>query len=238
MKICIVENEAPVAERLKGYIEKFAKEKEIFLESAVFSNAVDFLTDYPSKVDAVFMDIEMPMMDGMTACEKLRERDKNVQIVFVTNMAQYAIKGYKVHALDFLVKPVDYFDIQLVMEKIITLMPSNAEEFLYVNANDGMRRVSFSEIRYVEVYGHNVCLHTRDENIVFRGTLKDIESQADKNLFARCNNCYLVNMYYVIKLKGDQLYLEGGDVLHVSRTRKKQFLNSLTNYINRVGGNL
>ncbi len=238
MKVAIVENEADTAKKFKKYIERFSAERGLVCEVAVFYNAVDFLTDYASDCAAVFLDIQMPMLDGMRAAEKLRKIDQGVQIIFVTNMAQYAIRGYKVRALDFLVKPVGYFDVALEMEKLMRLSRTSPDDFLWINSAGTMRRVHFDEIRFIEIVSHDVCVHTRDETLCYRGTLKELIPKLDKNTFSRPDNCYIVNMYYVKAIKADIIYLDDGEQLHISRTRKKQFMSDLTNYINRTGGNV
>lgn len=159
--IAVVEDDAEQAERMCSYLEKYEKEKGIALEVIVFRNGIDFLTDYTHEFSAVFLDIQLPMMDGMSVAERLRQKDEDVLIVFVTNMAQYAIKGYKVNALDFLVKPVSEFEVFMELDKIFRHVKSKEKEYLYVNTPGGMRRVSFSEIYYVEMINHNICLHTK-----------------------------------------------------------------------------
>lgn len=199
----------------------------------MFFNGVDFLTDYTEEYDAVFLDIEMPLMDGMETAERLRKKDENVAIVFVTNMAQYAIKGYRVNALDFLVKPVDAFDITLEMEKIFRISGRRMKESLWISAAGMLRKVVIEEIRYVETINHNVILHLKKETLSYRGTLKELEARLNGRLFVRPDNCYLVNMYYIRCVEGNDVYLTTGEVLHISRPRKKTFLAELNEYINR-----
>lgn len=233
MRIAVVENEEKQARSLKKQIEDVALRKEWECRVDLFFNGVDFLTDYTEEYDAVFLDIEMPLMDGMETAERLRQTDENVAIVFVTNMAQYAIKGYRVGALDFLVKPVDEFDVTLEMEKIFRISARLAKKSVWINAAGALRKVVVSEIRYIETINHNVVLHLKKEELSYRGTLKDIESKLDEGLFARPDNCYLVNMYYIRCVEGSDVRLTSGEILHISRPRKKAFLEKLNGYINR-----
>lgn len=138
MKIAIVENDAEQVVRFIGHIKKYSAESGEDCGVVAFGNGIDFLTDYSGDFDAVFMDIDMPLMDGMTAAEKLREIDENVPIVFVTNLAQYAIKGYKVQALDYLVKPVGYFEVALELKKINSLRKNMAGDFVWLTVSGAM----------------------------------------------------------------------------------------------------
>lgn len=235
LKIAVVENEPEQAELLRGYVERYSEERQEKCQVVTFPNGLDFLTEYRAGFDAVFMDIKMPLVDGMEAAEKLRRIDKDVCLVFVTNMAQLAIRGYKVNAMDFMVKPVTYYDFALEMDKISKEHARRAKDYLWVSAGGQLRKLSFSEIYYIEIVMHDVCVHTEKETITFRGSLKNLEERLDPFSFSRCNNCYLVNLQYVSEIKEDTVLLESGDALRISRPRKKQFLNSLTAYFAGLG---
>lgn len=235
LKIAIVENEDDQANLLRGYVMRYAEEKGVKCGVKIYSNGLDFISDYKPGFDAVFMDIKMPLVDGMEAAERLRRIDGDVLLIFVTNMAQLAIKGYKVKAMDFIVKPVPYFDFALEMDKIRREHDRRAEDFIWVKSAGVLRRIDFSSICYIEIIMHDVYVHTECETVNFRGSLKELETKLDPRLFSRCNNCYIVNLQYVTGVKDDTVLLEGGAELHMSRTRKKQFMADLTTYFSGGG---
>ena len=104
VNIAVVEDNEREREILTEYLKRFSPQFAI----EVFSSAVIFLTDYTPKYDIVFMDIDMPCLDGMSAAAKMRKLDDRTCLIFVTNLAKYAIKGYEVQAFDFMVKPLTY----------------------------------------------------------------------------------------------------------------------------------
>lgn len=231
LKVAIVENEPEQAELLAGYVRRYAAENGEECSAVIWLSGLDFVSDYAGGYDAVFMDIRMPLLDGMSAAEKLRETDEHVPLVFVTNMAQFAIKGYKVGALDFLVKPVGYFDFALELRKIARLKARSAGDFMWVTASGALRRVPIAEISYIEILNHNVSVHTDGGVISFRGTLKEIEEKLTGKPFSRCDNCFIVNLRRVVGVEGDTVIMDQGDKLHASRLRKKGFLADLTAFI-------
>lgn len=231
LNIAIVENEKEQSEQLRQYAERYAYEHGGRCRVTQYENGLDFISEYKGGFDAVFMDIKMPLMDGMEAAEKLRKVDQDVSLIFVTNMAQLAIRGYKVSAKAFIVKPVAYFDFALELDKIRKEAERRGVSGLWVNAGGAMRKVAFADIRYIEVAAHDICIHAKGETLTFRGSLKHIEEKLPQDLFSRCNSCYIVNLAYMYEVREDVAVLEDGTELRISRPRRKQFLSSLADYI-------
>ena len=235
IRAAIVEDDKEAAELLAGYLVRYGKENGIEFFSEHFDNAVNFLEKYRDKYDIVFMDIEMEDLDGMSAAKKLRERDKSVTLVFVTNMAQFAIKGYEVDALDFIVKPVGYHDFSFRLAKAVARINANAEKYVSVSlTGGGYAKLIVGHIKYVEIMKHRIVYHTEDGDFETYGTLKNVESELKGAHFARCNSCYLVNLRFVRSVR-DMMCDVAGEKLKVSQPRKKDFLKALGDYI---GGGL
>ena len=233
IKTAIVEDEKDAADTLNAYIGRWADENGETLGVKIYDNAVTFLTDYRADADIVFLDIEMPMLDGMSAAEKLRETDPYVIIVFVTNMKQYAIRGYSVGALDFIVKPVSYAALSSLMTKARKLISSRGGSEITVGSGSAVRRVPLSRILYVEVSRHRLTYHTEDGDFETWGNLGDIEAELPADSFSRCNSCYLVSLGHVIAVEVDDVLLAGGVRLRISHLKKKNFLADLARYIGR-----
>ena len=106
LRIAIVEDEKDSLDRLTGLIKRYEKERDCECGVSVFGDGMNFVSDYCRVYDVVFMDIEMPFLDGMHAARKLRELDPSVMLVFVTRLASYALAGYEVDAAGYIVKPV------------------------------------------------------------------------------------------------------------------------------------
>mgnify|MGYP003379117498 CR=1 FL=1 len=127
MRIAIVEDEAEQREQLRSYILQYAGETSRSFDVVTFFNALELLEDYTPQYDIILLDIEMPGLNGMEAAERLRLVDGDVVLMFVTNMAQYAINGYAVGALDFVLKPVTYGQLALKLKKAMTIVASREQ---------------------------------------------------------------------------------------------------------------
>ena len=94
---------------MQEYVRRYTRQYGTEFEVTVFADGVDILEDYRAVYDIIFLDVEMKHLDGMTTAERIRQMDADVILIFITNMAQYAIRGYSVGALDYVLKPVPYF---------------------------------------------------------------------------------------------------------------------------------
>lgn len=229
LKIAIVEDEESCAEQLKRYLQRFEREHGETLDCICFSNGMDFVSDYTPIYDVIFMDIEMPHLDGMTAAKKLRGMGDTSCLIFVTNMSQFALNGYEVEALDYIVKPVSYFTFSVKFERAVEIAKKKKKKELFFLRKDGAKKIYIDDILYVEVYKHHIIYHTQEEEIEMRGTMKDTLRQLQGMDFVLCNKAYLINLRYVSQVKQNMVYVLN-EPLIISRNRKKEFLEALTKY--------
>ncbi len=231
MKIGILEDERDVAEKIKGYVQRFFDEKGENVQIYTYSDAYSLIESNYYDMDVLFMDIQMSMMNGMEAATYIREKDPQVIIVFVSNLSQYAVEGYSVNAFDFILKPVDYNGFSMKLERICKEIGHRKNDsFINIKTKDGFIRLNVSEISYVEVKGHDLIYHTESRTIATRNTLKNVASELEGHYFSLCNNCYLVNLAYVRRV-GKTVFLSTGDELPISQGKRKQFMTELAKYM-------
>ena len=230
IRIAIVEDDKACIKQFCSYLEMYKKENNVSFEITIFTDGAKLTSDYKPLYDILLMDIEMPKMDGMTAAQLIRKSDSYVTIIFITNMAQYAIKGYEVDALDYVLKPVSYFAFSMKLTKALRSIKHSKPISILIQNQEGLRKVESDEIIYIEIVDHWLHIHTLDGVFKMLGSLKDMESQLEKQHFVRCNRCYLVNLKHVKYVKADYVILRGELKLQISRPRKKEFQKELMNY--------
>ena len=234
IRIAMVEDEAAVREQLQGYIQRYTRQYGTAFAVTEFSDGVEILDAYRPVYDIVLLDVEMKHLDGMETARRIRELDRDVVLLFITNMAQYAIKGYAVGALDYVLKPVPYFAFSQQLQKAEEKLRRRARHYLAVPVEGGLRRLDTAQIYYMESEGHRVHFYTEEGEFSAPGALKTFEEKLADLPFARCNSGYLVNLAQVKSVQ-QGLAQVGPYELQVSRPKRKSFLAALADYIGGEG---
>ena len=228
--IAIVEDDPEVRQQLVEYVHRYERQFGRMFEQTVFEDGDEIVSDYRAVYDIILLDIQMRRMDGMAAAEAIRKVDKDVILIFITNMAQFAIRGYAVDALDYVLKPVPYFAFSRQLQKAVDRLRKRQKTFLTVPVDGGLRRIDVASIYYLESEGHYVRIYTENGDLLTSGSLKSYEEKLANKPFARCNSGYLVNLAQVLGVQQNTVQV-GPHELQVSRPKKKAFLEALTDYI-------
>ncbi|MCR4869665.1 MAG: LytTR family DNA-binding domain-containing protein, partial [Atopobiaceae bacterium] len=158
LRVAIVDDEAEVRGELAGMVERFADERGEQIVAACYADGKEFLASGATE-DIVLLDIEMDDVNGMDMAHLLRRKGVTSEIIFVTNMAQYAIKGYEVGAIDFIVKPVRYTSFAFKFRRAVEAAKRKGNSRIAVETREGVRYISSADLVYVEVRGHKLIYH-------------------------------------------------------------------------------
>ena len=228
MRIAVVDDEAASAQKLQEYLYRYAKEYAQTIDVQCYQDGFAFINGFKGQFDVVLLDVSMPGMDGMETAKRIRRSDPDVVILFVTNMAQYAIKGYEVDALDYILKPISYFAFSQRLNRAISRVKSRTKHYLVVTTKNGTKKLDVTSIYYVESRGHTLVYHTATEDYTSSGTMKEIEEKLLPYHFFRCNKGYLVALQHVDGIENG-CAMVNGEALLISRARKNEFMEALAN---------
>lgn len=228
--IAIVEDEADFSAQLQEYVGQYQREHNLQLKVSVFGDGAEILKDYQPIYDIILLDIEMPQTNGMDAAEQIREMDSDVVLMFITNMAAYAIRGYEVGALDFVMKPISYYTCSMKLTRALKRVKQKEKQQILLTLPDGVKKFGIQQIYYVEVQNRMLHYHTDEGEYVVRGTMQSVEQMLASYPFVKCNHWYMVNLMHVSEVRKNMATV-GGDELEISRRNRAAFLKALTEYM-------
>ena len=232
LRIAIVEDNPDELKVLVKALNTYSSNRDEEFKITHFPSGESFLEGYTKGFDLIFFDIALSGLSGMQTAESLRKIDADIPIIFVTNLAQFAVKGYEVDAYAFIVKPVNYPDLEFKMDKLIERIRSKQEKKILIKTGPQHVAVLVSDILYVEILGHKIIYHTIRGDFETYGVLRKLEAELEGESFYKCNSCYLVNLRYVDSVSGYEVHL-GSTSLVVSHPRRKGFVKALNEYFQK-----
>lgn len=229
--IAIVEDDPRYQKQLSDFIAQYQADHGEQFKISLYANGMEIVEHYALNYDIILLDIQMELMDGMETAQRIREIDKDVVLIFITNLPQFALQGYEVEALSYLLKPINSFAFaQELHRAVVRVKETRSEAYLHIMQKNGLLRLTASHITYVESQGNDVIYHTLEGDYTARDSLKGVEEKLPANAFYRCNNCYLVNLAQVERVNKNEVVVAGAQ-LQISRLRKKGFMEALAAYV-------
>ena len=226
LKIVVVEDEESEFEYIRPMLAKYFDSIDREFRLQHFAEAEMFLSNYDPETDIILMDIELGKESGMDAAREIRKRDEDVVIIFCTKMAQFAVQGYQVNALDFIVKPYTYENLAFRLNRAMKAI-GKEKRFILVKTKEGSQNLSLDDILYFDVFGHSLGIHTLKQTLYSWGSLGKYEETLKSQGFLRCSNSALVNAKHIKTIHGKEVLMDNGDKITISRPRHKAFLQAL-----------
>ena len=228
----IVDDEAIAREIIASHVAQI-ETIEVIAQCKNAIEAFNFISN--NKVDLIFLDINMPEISGISFAKAI---NKDIKIIFTTAYRDYAVEGFDLQAVDYLLKPIAFERLLQAVNRYFevasttidtTLTTTESNDFIFVRSDRRMLKVDFNAIIYVESYSDYIKIHLQDETITTRETITSIEAKLPKTQFLRIHRSYIVCIAKIQSFTNEHLTVNR-KALSISRSYKKEVLKRLENF--------
>ncbi|SHH44759.1 LytR/AlgR family response regulator transcription factor [Clostridium grantii] len=234
MRIAICDDLKVERDALRKCIDKNQINTQVF----EYENGNEFLVHHKiNRYDMVFLDVLMPIINGINVAEAIREYDKETPIVFITTSKEFAVKSYRVFAFDYILKPIKEIEIQNCLCRFLALKKNKESISVKVMGID--LKICISNILYLESNLHKIMFHLEDKReIKLIAKLSDYEMLIESFNFYRCHKSYIVNLEHISSIAGEQFIMTNGDKVKISRQYFSDAKKIYFNYMFSDKGNV
>jgi DNA-binding LytR/AlgR family response regulator len=224
---CVITDDEPIARKgLQGYIEKIDFLELVGVcEDAIQLNSL--LKQQP--VDLLFLDIEMPYVTGI---DFLKNTPQAPKVIFTTAYEQYAIKGYELDVLDYLLKPISFERFLKAANKAYDYFAgatANQANYLFIKTDNKLEKVNLHELLFVEAMENYVALYTADKKLITHSTLKALQEKLPAAQFIQPHKSYLVNIQCIQSIESNILHVAGQYQIPISKYQKDEVMERIVN---------
>jgi two-component system LytT family response regulator len=234
IRIAICDDEHTIVKKLENIVHDYDSRKHSQFEIHTFSDGIDLISS-KLKFDLIFLDIEMPNIDGIKAAKKIREKDKNVRFVYVTSHSECALNVFAVHPFDFAVKPVDANKIHEILSEYIEYSRQrDFEEKVTLKTTSGTIVLNLKNVVAFEYTDNRrILVHTADKIDEIRGSITEILKTISSEHFVSPHKSFIVNLREVNKIADFTIFMSNGLKIPVAQKRLKEFQTVLSLYMHK-----
>lgn len=220
---CIIVDDEQSSQRVLQYFIEDTETLQLQCICNSAKEAFDYLKKHPN-VDLIFLDINMPHQSGLDFYKALKSPPN---VIFTTAYPQFAVEGFEVNAVDYLLKPIAYKRFLTAVDKVVALLgnPNETNKFIILKENKSLHKVSLESIMYVEAFGDYVKVHSVERTIITHSTFSKFLNGLSEN-FLRVHKSYSINLNHMSQLSGNQISV-GDSKIPVGQTYKQAVLKAL-----------
>lgn len=222
MLIGICDDNPLTLKKIGEYIDTINKKKTYTLEARYYKSGEELLLEYTNQYKLLLLDIEMKELNGIETARKIREKDKEVKIIFITNFLQYATEGYKVNAYRYLLKPISYQVFVKEIDSVLEEIDKSCKE-IFIKSKNKSYKMKLNDLIFIESYGHYIIYHMKEEKISVRSSLKLLNKELSDYYFFQVHKSYIINLSYVSSYNYQSVTMETGESIPISKYRYQEF---------------
>ncbi len=232
LKIAVCDDDDSIIKTIGDFLYDYGRENDITFEIFCFSDGTDLLAS-KQRFDLIFLDIEMRHINGLDAAVSIRETDMNVKIIYITNHTAYFERAFKVHAFDYITKPLSQERLLDVMNDYFASLHDISDLTMQFLTSDGFVNVKLNDIySFFAEAKKKILMHTIDGDIMIFENLRDIYNKLDKTQFYMTKRGSIVNLRHVKRLKNDGvIIMKDGSWMALAVNKKEEFTKKLSSIL-------
>lgn len=233
MRIAICDDETQIRELLKDKISRYCFTNNIELSLETFENGEELLQGDFQTFDVLFLDMDMPGIDGLETAKEIRKENRDMLITFLTAYSEFVFESFKVDAFRYLVKPVPEQELTETLDAIREKLCAPEENLSFQFQNE-MYSIRYSDIIYIEGMRDKLWIYCKDATYRWRGTLKNLNEMLQEKGFFQVHRSYIINMNKIQKYNSQTVVMESDYKVPISKYRLDAFKEEYIKYWSKI----
>lgn len=229
IKIAICDDEKTMCEYLKQKVSEILKQWDIVFSIICYTDALECFQSCLA-FDLMFLDIQMPNLNGIELAKKLRKQSVKCELIFVTILKEYVLYAFEVEAADYIYKPIELHHLEKALKRVIKRLEKQYKKCIFVQTKNYCKTIYLEEIYYIEVINRKIYVYTQNGIIEYYGKLQEVQNQLDER-FIKCHRSYIINIDYLNHYENGMIQMKNGSTVPVSRLRQKELIDTVFQYI-------
>lgn len=241
IKVAVCDDEPEIADEAERYILQYGSENDIDFQINKYSCG-EMLLNAEKCFDVIFLDIIMDKINGIETGKAIKNSNIKTHIIYITNFTNYSMSAHKVHAFDFIEKPIDYLKISEVLDDLVKYMSDGQTEYIRVKTDSGAETfINVDDILFFEYReARNIVMYTADNSstgIVIRDTMYELYERLNKTKFFMPHRAFIINFKFVISadMKEFKITMSNNKNIYISQRKRKEFKEKLHKYMRTKG---
>lgn len=230
IQIAICDDDVTSTQQIAQYLKEYPDAS--FQIHTFFDGST--LLSHPDSFDIILLDIDMPGLNGIDTAKQLRQKDKQVLLIYITNYSDYSVFAFAVHAFSYLLKPISKQQLYHQLKEVFEYKALSEPSKLTFSCIEGVIHIDTDQILYFEYFNRKIYLYTKEVSYSFKGKISTLQNELATYGFFAPHKSFIVNMQAVYSVKGNDIHLVNQKTIPLSQKKAAEFKRQLNLYLSNT----